>query len=97
MSQSIEETLEERGRQHGQFRSHATIESTLVDVLNEHGQDLTDIQKVGLRMIFHKATRILNEGHSHIDTWHDIAGYASLVEREMTREMTRELHRQVDE
>lgn len=37
-------------------------------------------------MIQHKIARILNGGKSHVDNWHDIAGYATLVENELRGE-----------
>ena len=83
---NINETLAEREVQHGSFRTHALIELKLRKVLEEHGGHLGAVQHVALGMIFHKAARILNKGHRHSDTWHDIAGYATLAEQEILDE-----------
>jgi len=34
-------------------------------------------------MIAHKIARIINGDPNHLDSWHDIAGYATLVEQEL--------------
>lgn len=43
-------------------------------------------QKEALSMIFSKIARILNGDPDHIDSWHDIAGYATLVEDRLRKE-----------
>ena len=37
-------------------------------------------QKESLEMIQHKIARILNGDPNYSDSWHDISGYATLVE-----------------
>ncbi len=41
-------------------------------------------QKVALEMIAHKIARIINGNPSHVDSWHDIAGYATLIEQRLS-------------
>ena len=41
---------------------------------------LSDDKKEALGMIAHKIARILNGDPEYGDSWHDIAGYAKLVE-----------------
>ena len=84
---NIEATLAEREVQHGPFADHAKIELKLRDIVTmaDKGQ-LTDVQLIGLGMILHKIARILNRGNNHSDTWHDIAGYALLVEKSILDE-----------
>ena len=83
----IEATLIEREKQHGPFKTHARIEEALRYPMVVHGTHLTDVQRIGLGMIIHKIARILNGGHHHTDTWHDIAGYATLVEKDMNEQV----------
>lgn len=85
MKKSVLETLAEREQQHGSFETHAEIETYLRRLLSQHDEDMTEVQKCGLGMIIHKMSRILNNGHMHADSWHDIAGYATLVEQHMKR------------
>lgn len=42
---------------------------------------LTPAHKEALHMIANKAARILNGNPNHADSWHDIAGYATLAEK----------------
>jgi hypothetical protein len=93
MSQSIEETLKERGARYGRFMDHATItqnlKSVALDFVNSrqafagHKHPLPpymdDDQREALDMIFHKIGRILAGDPDYADSWHDIAGYAQLV------------------
>ena len=82
----IQETLAERETQHGSFKDHALIEHDLRIMIDRNGGALTSIQYVGLGMIMHKIARVLNKGQNHSDTWHDIAGYATLVEQSILDE-----------
>lgn len=84
---SIEDTLKEREQQHGSFETHAAIEVSLMRIVNASDSlfALSNVQRVGLHMIMHKIARILNNGYSHTDSWHDIAGYATLVEQYMLK------------
>ena len=80
---SVEETLAERETQHGSFKQHCEIEVALNMAAAPHAGHLTKVQKVAVGMILHKLARILNRGAQHSDTWHDIAGYATLAEKEI--------------
>ena len=83
---TIQETLEEREKQHGSFAKHAEIEKQLRNIVAVYSAGrLSDVQRIGLDMIMHKISRILNNGHDHADSWHDIAGYATLVEQDMMK------------
>lgn len=83
---NIKETLVERKIQHGPFKKHAEIEQNLRNIMDYNCSDLDEVQQIGLGMILHKIARILNDGHNHSDTWHDIAGYAILVEQSILNE-----------
>jgi len=82
----IQETLAEREKTHGSFTNHAQIESELRVILAKYGCNLSAIKYIGLGMIMHKIARILNKGHNHSDTWHDISGYSNLVEQSILDE-----------
>ena len=77
---TIEKTLKQRQKTHGDFATHAKISQQLKAVLWEHDfQELDADQIEALEMICHKIARVLNGDPSHHDHWHDIAGYATLV------------------
>lgn len=81
---NIEKTLNERAESYGSFSNNAAISQRLKRIakLDEHNK-LTDSQKDALTIIFQKIARILNGDPNHVDSWHDIAGYATLVVKEI--------------
>lgn len=87
----IEKTLEERGARYGDFNNHALISQDFKHVLNMHlrmkRKDIAPDQKEALEMILHKIARIINGDADYPDSWHDIAGYATLVEKRLKGEV----------
>lgn len=84
---SIENTLDERQKTHGEFKEQASISQALRDIVraqDNYGK-LEDYQREALDMIMHKVARILNGNPNFSDHWHDIAGYATLVEKELSK------------
>ena len=78
----VENTLSERQKTHGDFESNARCAQEIKMVLRGYGFDsLTSIQREALDQIALKISRILTGDCDHIDNWHDIAGYATLVEK----------------
>lgn len=79
----IRETLADREQSYGRFFGHATIAQELKQVLFESiGRKWVDMapdQREALEMILHKIARIANGNPDYVDSWHDIAGYATLV------------------
>lgn len=86
--QTVEKTLEERGKRYGSFFGHAEISQQLKAVLRMYearrGCDLAVDQREALEMICHKMARIINGDPDYADSWHDIAGYAGLIDRRLT-------------
>ena len=78
---TIEKTLKQRQKTHGDFLTHALIaQSIKCQMFNAHGYGALDaMQREALDMIAHKIARILNGNPDVHDHWHDIAGYATLV------------------
>jgi hypothetical protein len=80
----IEDTLKERGNRYGEFKSHALITQNIKSAMYVGGwHDLNSSQKEALEMIAHKIGRIINGDSNYSDSWHDIAGYAKLVEDQL--------------
>lgn len=81
---NVEQTLSERGQRYGLFTGHAHVTQDLKRVVRLHlvarDKKLTDDQQEALDMIFHKVGRIVNGDPDYADSWHDIAGYAKLVD-----------------
>ena len=81
----VETTLEERGARYGKFSGHASIAQNLKEVMRIHKgwRNLNASQREALEMIAHKIGRILNGDPNYADSWHDIAGYATLVDKQL--------------
>lgn len=75
-------TLAERGKRYGAFTGHAEVTQALKETMRAHPNhhDLDPDMREALDMIQHKIGRILNGDPEYADSWHDIAGYAKLVE-----------------
>jgi len=84
-AKEIAGTLAERGSKYGSFVGHAKITQDLKSAMARHPgwAKLADDQKEALEMIAHKIGRVLNGDPNYADSWHDIAGYASLVDRRL--------------
>ena len=80
---NIDETLKDRGSLYGDYETLATTAQQLKDVvrMGQNYDSLSMPMKESVDMICHKIARIVNGGQpQEIDHWHDIAGYAKLVE-----------------
>lgn len=78
----IEKTLKERGDRYGSFFDHAMIAQNLQDTMRkcEGWEMLAPDQKQALTVISDKIARMLNGQPDYRDNWHDIVGYAKLVD-----------------
>lgn len=79
---SVEETLAQRGSRYGDFSMHAEIAQNLQDDMRsaKGWGVLSPVQKQALTVIADKIARILSGDPNYDDNWHDIQGYAKLVE-----------------
>lgn len=87
---SIESTLAERGERYGSFEHHAQIAQDLQDVMRkaEGWTKLKADQKQALQVIADKIARMLNGDPNYRDNWHDIVGYAKLVDDRLLNEQS---------
>ena len=94
---SVEKTLEERGARYGKFIDHAGFAQAIQDVCRSSPNWDTmrpDVRQC-LTVISDKMARILNGDSEYTDNYHDIAGYAILVEKRIVSEQ--ELFEEVTE
>jgi hypothetical protein len=81
----INETLKERDSSYGEYSEMADCIQQLKSVVNEfldRGRGIIDpALKESLDMICTKIGRIVVGDSHHIDSWHDISGYATLAEK----------------
>ena len=81
-------TLAERDKRYGGFINNASIAQRLKFVLRstERWGGLSYDKREALEMIASKIGRMLSGDPEYVDNWHDIAGYATLVEQRLTQE-----------
>lgn len=85
---NIDKTLTERGEKYGEFMGVARVSQGIKDVIKsgENWGEMTCDKKEALDAIANKIARILNGDPEYIDNWHDIAGYARLIEAKLKPE-----------
>lgn len=78
----IKDTLAERGARYGDFSDHARYAQALQDVMRSmpNWGALTPDKKQGLTVIADKIARIGTGDPEYTDNYHDIGGYAKLME-----------------
>lgn len=81
-------TLAVRGSRYGLFSDQAQLTQELKDVMRSgrNWRGMQADQKEALEMIASKIVRIVNGDADYDDSWHDIQGYARLVEERLLRE-----------
>lgn len=84
----VSATLAARGRRYGDFPGHAAVTQAIKRAMatGKNWERLQPDHRECLEMIAHKIGRILNGDPKYIDSWHDITGYAKLVEDELLRQ-----------
>lgn len=95
VASSVEATLAQRGSRYGDFTDHAGLAQGLMFRLQTFNKpdaemvegfrvpwrhDLNDVQRQAITVIMDKIARILSGDPNYDDNWHDIQGYAKLVE-----------------
>jgi hypothetical protein len=77
----LDQTLATRAETYGKFEDNAAISQELKETArhSDNWAGLENDQKESLDQIFSKIGRLLTGDPDHYDSWHDIAGYATLV------------------
>jgi hypothetical protein len=77
-------TLDARGKTYGEFADNALIAQSLKDIMRvarcSNWNSLSRAHQQALDVIMDKVSRILTGDPNYVDNWHDIQGYAKLVE-----------------
>lgn len=87
LDKSVDSTLSERGSRYGEFIDVSDTTQAIKDIMKggKNSGGLSSYQIEALDMIASKIARIVNGDPDYIDNWHDIAGYARLVEIELEK------------
>ncbi len=85
---ALENTLQQRHNRYGTYLDTATLITDLKEIMHASPQwkDLEADQKESLDLIANKIGRILRGDANYVDSWHDIAGYATLIEKRLNGE-----------
>lgn len=83
----LSKTLEERNI-YGDYASKAECIQGMKEWARDSPKwdEMTPDKKESIEMIIHKMSRILYGDPNHIDSWHDIQGYAKLIEDKLRSE-----------
>jgi hypothetical protein len=81
----VEDTLDQRHARYGKFQDNAEIAQHLKAHMRRSlgWAELEYDQREALDMIASKIGRIIRGDPNYIDSWHDIAGFATLIVRRL--------------
>lgn len=87
MSDTVSTTLAQRGSTHGKFADGAALTQTFKTIMRraKNWERLDPDQREALEMIAHKISRVLVGDPNFPDSWHDISGYAKLVDDRLVK------------
>lgn len=96
----VKETLKERGKVYGDYKGGSEFRANVMELIVDryakvnHG-GMPAIHMVYVYDIVNKLSRLAVTPY-HIDTWHDIAGYATLVEKALRKAEKQEQEQEAD-
>ena len=87
----VEDTLTERGKNYGDFTENADYAQRIKLVFRSSPQweHTESYIRESLDLIASKIARLLSGDPYHVDGWHDIQGYAKLVEQRIKQRSKR--------
>lgn len=97
---NVNETLKERGKVYGDYKGGSEFRANVMELIVDryakvnHG-GMPAIHMVYVYDIVNKLSRLAVTPY-HIDTWHDIAGYATLVEKALKKAEKQEQDQEAD-
>ncbi len=88
---AVDKTLEERGEVYGDYKGGTALRVQILALINERHREvrarpIDPLHQIYILDIINKLSRIATSP-DHIDTWHDIAGYAKLTEEALQNEI----------
>ena len=100
MGNNIDKTLAQRGAVYGDYKGGSEFRAEVMKLATNrykavNGKEMEEVDRVYIYDIINKLSR-LTTTPNHIDTWHDIVGYAKLVEEVHTKEFNDKLAKDTD-
>ena len=82
---NVEDTLAQRGKVHGDYTESSIVKDEILAAIEctPNWRKMSPGGREALRMIVEKIGRIMVGDWKFADHWHDIAGYATLMENEI--------------
>ncbi len=83
----VTETLEQRENRYGEYKDVSTTSQWLKDIMHagDSWNAMEPYMQESLDLIANKLARIVNGDPFYDDSWHDVGGYAKLVEIELAK------------
>ena len=83
---SIHDTLDQREKSYGSYPENCRLTQEMKDIVRAHPRWVTmsPDKKQSIEMILYKISRIITGDHGHKDSWHDIGGFALLIEQDLS-------------
>ena len=83
----VTETLDTRGNRYGEYQDVSATSQALKCVLRsgDSWDTMEPYMQESLDLIANKLARIVNGDPFYDDSWHDVGGYAKLVEIELAK------------
>lgn len=87
-AESLQATLDARGNRYGEFADNALIAQRLKEIMREgiRWEAMPAFQREALDIIASKISRMLSGDPNYADNWHDIQGFAKLVEERLPKQ-----------
>lgn len=84
----VNKTLDDREKDYGNYEDLSSLLESIMAAysLGQNYWRMPAYQRVSLYMDAMKTARILNGDFNKIDSWHDKAGYAQLVVKQLKKE-----------
>ena len=80
---NINKTLNERGAKYGTYinvaKTSQLLKLTLANAMADNPNEVSYDMRESIDLICNKLSRIVNGDPNYDDSWHDIAGYATLI------------------
>lgn len=83
----VTETLDQRENRYGDYKDVSATSQWLKDIMHAGGSwnAMEPYMQESLDLIANKLARIVNGDPFYDDSWHDVGGYAKLVEIELAK------------
>lgn len=97
---NVNETLKERGKVYGDYKGGSEFRAKVMELIVDRYAEVNHGGMPAIHMVYvydivNKLSRLAVTPY-HIDTWHDIAGYATLVEKAFKKAEKQEQEQEAD-